>query len=129
MNSALSVDAATASHRNDVHRRGGALAPRRGTTAGAFRWVTRCPWLDWTWRVADAPSVRSDRWQLGGFAWQAALRLLASSPRRFRKFGHGVHAALPSGVRLLGCYHPSQQNMFTGRLTPAMIDEVLSEAR
>jgi uracil-DNA glycosylase len=40
-----------------------------------------------------------------------------------------MQAALSSGVALLGCYHPSQQNMFTGRLTPAMLDDVFREAR
>ena len=72
---------------------------------------------------------------LGGFAWQAALRLLGNeewaelpSPAK-PKFGHGVVAELASGRQLLGCYHPSQQNMFTGRLTPAMLDDVFGDAR
>jgi len=66
---------------------------------------------------------------LGGFAWQIALRLPGASGMRKPKFGHGAVAELPSGVRLLGCYHPSQQNMFTGRLTPAMLDDVFTEAK
>ena len=72
---------------------------------------------------------------LGGFAWRAALRLLGNeewaeppSPAK-PKFGHGVVAELASGRQLLGCYHPSQQNMFTGRLTPAMLDDVFADAR
>jgi uracil-DNA glycosylase len=69
---------------------------------------------------------------LGGFAWDAALRALAALevpiPRPRPRFGHGASAEL--GVRtLLGCYHPSQQNTFTGRLTEAMIDEVLERAK
>lgn len=63
---------------------------------------------------------------LGAFAWDAALRLCGVRPKP--KFGHGAeHAA--GGVTLLGCYHPSQQNTFTGVLTPGMLDAVLSRAR
>lgn len=69
---------------------------------------------------------------LGGFAWQAALRLLAAAgepvPRPQPRFGHD--ALWEQGRRpLLGCYHPSQQNTFTGRLTPAMLDATLARAR
>jgi uracil-DNA glycosylase len=76
-----------------------------------------------------APSVRVIV-TLGGFGWEAALRLLADDlpgPGK-PKFGHGVVVELPSGRQLLGCYHPSQQNMFTGRLTPAMLDDVFADA-
>ena len=65
---------------------------------------------------------------LGGFAWDAALRLHA--PVRPRpKFGHGAEADLPGGRTLIGCSHPRQQNTFTGRLTEEMTDAVLSRAR
>jgi uracil-DNA glycosylase family 4 len=70
---------------------------------------------------------------LGGFAWAAfwpALRAvygLRVSPRP--AFGHGAYWPGDAGVpALLGCYHVSQQNTFTGRLTPAMLDDVLARA-
>ncbi len=70
---------------------------------------------------------------LGAFAWDAALRLttaLAAPPvsRPRPRFGHGAEL---QGKRytLIGCYHPSQQNTFTGRLTEPMIDTVLLRAR
>lgn len=69
---------------------------------------------------------------LGGFAWDAALRLRAALgepvPRPRPRFGHAVELA---GERwpLLGCFHPSQQNTFTGRLTEPMTDAVLMRAR
>ena len=72
---------------------------------------------------------------LGAFAWDAALRLRAPSagcpsPRPRPRFGHGAlwEPGELGGPSLLGCFHPSQQNTFTGRLTPAMLDDVLAQA-
>jgi uracil-DNA glycosylase family 4 len=69
---------------------------------------------------------------LGGFAWDAALRALAGleapAPRPRPRFGHGACVEVGRWT-LLGCYHPSQQNTFTGRLTEAMMDEVLQRVK
>jgi uracil-DNA glycosylase family 4 len=69
---------------------------------------------------------------LGSFAWDAALRLRAALgepvPRPKPRFGHG--AELPADRwPLLGCFHPSQQNTFTGKLTEPMLDAVFTRAR
>ena len=73
---------------------------------------------------------------LGGYGWDAALRVLRGAgydvPRPKPRFGHGAEAVLPGPegpVHLVGSYHPSQQNTFTGRLTEPMLDSVLTRAR
>ena len=69
---------------------------------------------------------------LGSFGWDGALRAARAVgvevPRPRPKFGHGAEARI-GPWRLLGCYHPSQQNTFTGRLTVEMTDAVLERAR
>ena len=69
---------------------------------------------------------------LGGEAWRQLLRVFRerglAAPRPAPRFGHGVEAAVGEWT-VLGAYHPSQQNTFTGRLTPAMLDAVLVRAR
>jgi uracil-DNA glycosylase family 4 len=91
--------------------------------------------LPWTVREMQLLSEVRVLLCLGGFAWDAALRLIpllggsdAKPIRPKPRFGHGAeHAGEP--YSLLGCYHPSQQNTFTGRLTAPMIDSVLLRAR
>jgi uracil-DNA glycosylase family 4 len=69
---------------------------------------------------------------LGRFAWDAALSTFAAVghdlPRPKPLFGHGAEARIGRWT-LLGSYHPSQQNTFTGKLTPPMLDAVLDRAR
>ena len=68
---------------------------------------------------------------LGAFAWDGALRALASlghTPRPKPSFGHAAEAAV-GPTTMVGCFHPSQQNTFTGKLTPAMLDAVFERAR
>ena len=69
---------------------------------------------------------------LGKIAWDAALALAGRNgctiPRPKPAFGHGATAQLAPGLLLLGSYHVSQQNTFTGKLTPAMFDQVLKQA-
>ena len=97
---------------------------------------TCAPWL-----VAELRLVAADLRAivcLGGFAWQAIWPAMASvgfaRPRPRPAFGHGAEVRLtspraPDGVLVIGCYHPSQQNTFTGRVTPAMLDAIFTRAR
>jgi uracil-DNA glycosylase len=95
----------------------------------------RCiPWLTAELRMVT-PSLRVIVC-LGGFAWQALWPVLMEAgyqvPRPRPAFGHGAETVLRgedrADVLLLGCYHPSQQNTFTGRLTPAMVDQIFTRA-
>jgi uracil-DNA glycosylase len=94
---------------------------------------TCAPWLEAELRLV-LPSVRAVV-ALGSFGWDAALRALGAVgygvPRPRPRFGHGSEATLVAGdskITLLGSYHPSQQNTFTGRLTEVMLDDVLGRA-
>jgi uracil-DNA glycosylase family 4 len=93
----------------------------------------RC--LPWSVRELELLSSVRVLLCLGGFAWDAALRLLTAArgadapPLRPKpRFAHAAELAGET-YSLLGCYHPSQQNTFTGRLTETMIDSVLLRAR
>jgi uracil-DNA glycosylase family 4 len=95
---------------------------------------TCAPWLVRELALVE-PSVRAVVC-LGSYAWDAALRGFREVgyvvPRPKPRFGHAVEAAMtaPDGreVALLGSYHPSQQNTFTGKLTEPMLDAVLARA-
>ncbi|WP_134741416.1 uracil-DNA glycosylase [Nocardioides sp. 503] len=91
------------------------------------------PWLDLELRLV-APTVKVAV-ALGSIGWDASLRAFRAAgwtvPRPKPKFGHGAEATIvtPYGdLLLLGCYHPSQQNTFTGTLTEPMLDAVLTRA-
>jgi uracil-DNA glycosylase family 4 len=94
---------------------------------------TCAPWIQQELRLV-APSVRTVVC-LGSFGWAAALKALRGAgydvPRPLPKFGHGVEVPLtgPGDLTVLGCYHPSQQNTFTGRLTQDMLDAVFARAQ
>lgn len=90
-------------------------------------------WLDAELALL-APTVRAVV-VLGGFGWQSLLPVLAANgwgvPRPRPRFGHGVSVTLAGAagpLHVFGSYHVSQQNTFTGRLTPAMLEDVLSAA-
>jgi uracil-DNA glycosylase family 4 len=88
-------------------------------------------WLSGEWRFL-LPTVRAVV-VLGAFGWQALWPSLRAAgldvPRPLPAFGHGVEVAVPDGPTVVGCYHVSQQNTFTGKLTEAMLDDVLLRAK
>ncbi|MGK2866967.1 MAG: uracil-DNA glycosylase [Mycobacterium sp.] len=129
VNSPLSVDAADGLRANGVRIVAPVrCAPPANKPTPAER-AACAPWLQAEWQMV-ARHVRVVV-ALGGFAWQVVLALLAEQLAGQPKpvFGHAVQYPLTSGATLLGCYHPSQQNMFTGRLTPAMLDDVFTTAQ
>lgn len=90
---------------------------------------TCAPWLDRELAfLADSLQVVV---ALGGFAWQALLAAVSRAgqavPRPRPKFGHGAEFEV-GGLLVIGSFHPSQQNTFTGRLTVDMFDEVFARA-
>jgi uracil-DNA glycosylase len=87
------------------------------------------------WLAAELDLVSADLKVivcLGHFAWQASWRELARMgyqvPVPRPAFGHGVEVRM-AGLLVIGCYHPSQQNTFTGRVTGPMLDAVFERAR
>jgi uracil-DNA glycosylase len=100
---------------------------------------TCAPWL--AAEIAQVAACLRAIVCLGGFAWQAIWPPLAAAgfdgPRPRPPFGHGTEVRLTrrpdapgshNSVLLIGCYHPSQQNTFTGRVTPEMLDAVFMRA-
>ncbi len=91
---------------------------------------TCAPWINREIALL-APRLRAVV-ALGAYGWDGALRALAGAgmevPRPKPRFAHGAEVTIGS-LTLLGCYHPSQHNTFTGRLTPDMLDDVLGRAR
>ncbi|MFC7544837.1 uracil-DNA glycosylase [Plantactinospora sp. GCM10030261] len=93
---------------------------------------TCAPWLHRELELVR-PSVRVVV-ALGAFAWAAWWPALARAygvrpPSPRPRFGHGAHWSGGAAPTVLGCYHVSQQNTFTGRLTPVMLDEVFARAK
>ena len=71
---------------------------------------------------------------LGSLVWRATIKLLVEhewmdAPKPIPKFAHGASVKLNEGRWLLGSYHPSQQNTFTGRLTQPMFDSVFRKSK
>jgi uracil-DNA glycosylase family 4 len=86
---------------------------------------------DWLRHTTDLLPVRVFL-ALGQIAWRGVVELAQRRGwynGRLPKFGHGAVVQLAEGRSLLGSYHPSQQNTFTGRLTEVMLDDVFAEAR
>lgn len=98
--------------------------PEPGERAACYPWLARELEL-------VSPSVKVIV-VLGGFAWQALWPALREAgydlPSPRPAFGHGVEIGIGRGATLLGSYHPSQQNTFTGRVTAPMLDDIFTRA-
>ncbi|MBY0442743.1 MAG: uracil-DNA glycosylase, partial [Mycobacteriaceae bacterium] len=127
VNSPISVDAADGLRTTTIRIVAPVrCAPPANKPTPAER-ATCSPWLDAEWRLVSE-HVRVIV-ALGGFAWRIVGQLAGAAGTGKPPFGHGAVGKLASGVPVLGCYHPSQQNMFTGRLTPAMLDDIFRTAK
>ena len=132
-NSPIAVDAADGLTLNGIRVAAAVrCAPPANAPTPAER-STCAPWLTAEWRLVSGNTRVIVA--LGAFGWRSALGMIRHAggqvPRPRPKFGHAatatVHAA-HGEVTLLGCYHPSQQNTFTGKLTPEMLDDIFAQA-
>ena len=124
------VDAADGLALNDTRVAAAVRCAPPGNAPTPAERATCAPWLDAEWRLvgSDVRVIIA----LGAFAWRAALQMIRSGggtvPTAAPQFGHGATAVV-GDVTLIGCYHPSQQNTFTGKLTPQMLDDIFQQAR
>jgi uracil-DNA glycosylase len=128
-NQALCVDAGDGLALNDTRVVAAVRCAPPGNTPTPAERATCARWLDAEWRLtgSDVRAIVA----LGAFAWRAALQMIRNGGGTIGtpapQFGHGATATL-GDVTLIGCYHPSQQNTFTGKLTPQMLDDVFRQA-
>jgi len=124
------VDAADGLALNDTRVAAAVRCAPPGNAPTPAERATCAPWLDAEWRLvgSDVRVIIA----LGAFAWRAALQMIryagGTVPTPAPQFGHGATAVV-GDVTLIGCYHPSQQNTFTGKLTPQMLDDIFQQAR
>jgi uracil-DNA glycosylase family 4 len=124
------VDAADGLALNDTRVAAAVRCAPPGNAPTPAERAACAPWLDAEWRLvgSDVRVIIA----LGAFAWRAALQMIRSAggtvPTPAPQFGHGATAVV-GDVTFIGCYHPSQQNTFTGKLTPQMLDDIFRQAR
>jgi uracil-DNA glycosylase len=133
-NQSICLDAADGLVLNDTRVAAAVRCAPPGNAPTPAERATCAPWLDAEWRLtgSDVSAIVA----LGAFAWRAALRMIRTAGGTVGtptpQFGHGSTATVqtPHGdVTLIGCYHPSQQNTFTGKLTTAMLDDIFAAAK
>jgi uracil-DNA glycosylase family 4 len=132
-NQYLCVDAADGLVLNDTRVLAAVRCAPPGNAPTPAERATCAPWLDAEWRLTGS-EVRIIV-ALGSFAWRAALQMIRTAGGTIERptpaFGHGATATLHTehgDVTLIGCYHPSQQNTFTGKLTHQMLDDIFRRA-